>query len=61
VIRDGCKDTCMHGCICMPVQAQDIDRMSLPCLSCRDMTGQRNIYMVREGVKYACSPDQVEG
>lgn len=27
----------------------------------RDMTGQRNIYMVREGVKYGCSPDQIEG
>lgn len=27
----------------------------------RDMTGQRNIYMVREGVKYSCSPDQIDG
>lgn len=30
-------------------------------LGCRDMTGQRNIYCVREGVKYSCSPDQIEG
>jgi hypothetical protein len=27
----------------------------------RDMTGQRNISLVREGVKYGCSPDQVDG
>uniref|UniRef100_A0A383VYS6 BRO1 domain-containing protein n=1 Tax=Tetradesmus obliquus TaxID=3088 RepID=A0A383VYS6_TETOB len=27
----------------------------------RDMSGQRNISLVREGTKFACSPDQVDG
>jgi hypothetical protein len=27
----------------------------------RDMSGQRNISLVREGTKFSCSPDQVDG
>ncbi|KAF6260578.1 hypothetical protein COO60DRAFT_1700289 [Scenedesmus sp. NREL 46B-D3] len=27
----------------------------------RDMSGQRNISLVREGTKFSCAPDQVEG
>jgi hypothetical protein len=27
----------------------------------RDTSGQRNISLVREGTKFSCAPDQVEG